>query len=112
MRAMVIAVVVLACAGQTSAQSIGPVRIAWGAACAADAATTVVGLTHGLREVVLPTQNPTLAASLVAAECVAIDRGLTTLAVGHPKVARWLGISATVLRGWVVTSNLRALARR
>lgn len=87
-----------------------PLILIFNLLCGADAATTHIALTHGAREVLLPTQNPWIVDGIVAGQAVATStivhrrgktRGITILT--------WIAIGA---RGVAVANNIYQLHRQ
>jgi hypothetical protein len=85
--------------------------IVWGLTCTGDPLTTHQILTHGGREVWLPTQNPSAATAISGGTCVAGMVGISGLARDHPKAAKIIGWSLVGLRGSIVASNTMQIVR-
>jgi len=89
-----------------------PLLLALNLVCGGDAVTTHVALAHGAAEVLLPSQRPWMTTMMIAGESAGMSLGLSWLdRRHHPKAARVLGWTVVGIRGAVVLSNLRQLAK-
>jgi hypothetical protein len=77
-----------------------------------DAATTHYALTHGGKEIVMPTQKPWVIDATVGAEAALSTTGILWLDKNHPKAAKVIGWSMVAVRGAVVVHNVEQLRKR
>ena len=79
---------------------------------ASDAASTHVALNRvGGREISLPTQNPYVIDSLIAADTASEVLLLKRLHQRHPKLAKGFALTAIVIRSGIVVHNVYELRK-
>lgn len=77
----------------------------------ADLGTTLVGLSHGAHEIVLPTQSPIAISVIVGAELGVECYGLSQLAKSHPRAAKVIGWSIVGFRTTIAVHNMQQLRK-
>jgi hypothetical protein len=84
--------------------------LAFNILCGGDSASTHVFINKGIREAVLPTQNPYIIHGIMAAKATGVSLAADFVRrKGNKKIAAVILISGIIVEGFAVQHNIRAM---